>query len=414
MAMLRKRGYRSYASGGGGGDDDGLNSTTPSSKLTSSTSSRCCSGNKTVLKRCSFAFVLLCTATIAYSLGILTVMVFDTNVRSCEIQRFECEHSLNVLKDKFHKYQQQQHDRSSNCNNNADQYIESKIRSNMEHYCSTVLNSKLQGTAADNQPFPSQSMGSFVVGIGRVSKQNFTDFVDIGVPLDKPKSPGGTDVMIVYNNRKALPNDFGSPGFVPDLHSAETALENCDYVNIVLTDQGNRKQCIAIVPQYESFHIQRFMRTSEQADRNAGLSNYHGMKLDGSSMLQQVSRGLKKDGFEEFFVPSLERDTKQYWGMLQNYLTHVETILDELRPILEKIAVHNTVIVMVCNYGQVELLINFVCAAKARNLDTSSIIVFTTDEETTGIVQGLGIAAYYDYRVRCLSCLYCLYRCCTS
>ena len=56
----------------------------------------------------------------------------------------------------------------------------------------------------------------------------------------------------------------------------------------------------------------------------------------------------------------------------------------------------NTVTVMVSNFGQSELLINFVCAAKSRNLDISSIIVFATDIETKELAEGLGLVAFYD------------------
>ena len=53
---------------------------------------------------------------------------------------------------------------------------------------------------------------------------------------------------------------------------------------------------------------------------------------------------------------------------------------------------------MVCNFGQAELLMNFVCSAKSRGLDVSNILVFTTDQETTDLVTALGLTAYYDQR----------------
>lgn len=57
------------------------------------------------------------------------------------------------------------------------------------------------------------------------------------------------------------------------------------------------------------------------------------------------------------------------------------------------------VIVMVCNHGQSELLMNFVCSAKSRNLDLGSVLVFATDEETKELAEGLGLAAFFDKTV---------------
>jgi hypothetical protein len=54
---------------------------------------------------------------------------------------------------------------------------------------------------------------------------------------------------------------------------------------------------------------------------------------------------------------------------------------------------------MVCNHGQSELLMNFVCAAHARNLDLSAVLVFATDEETKDIAEGLGLTAFFDKTV---------------
>lgn len=49
---------------------------------------------------------------------------------------------------------------------------------------------------------------------------------------------------------------------------------------------------------------------------------------------------------------------------------------------------------------------NFVCAARSRGFDISNIIVFTTDKETTELAESLGLATYYDHRVRALQLVY--------
>ena len=69
----------------------------------------------------------------------------------------------------------------------------------------------------------------------------------------------------------------------------------------------------------------------------------------------------------------------------------------ELRPIVANTANANkTVIVMVSNLGHSDLLANFVCNAKAKDLDVSNILVFVTDKESYVIARSLGLAAYHD------------------
>lgn len=67
---------------------------------------------------------------------------------------------------------------------------------------------------------------------------------------------------------------------------------------------------------------------------------------------------------------------------------------------LERIAVNNTVIVMTTNFGQADLLMNFICAAKARDFDVSNVIVFATDEEAMNVARGLDLEFFYNEEVR--------------
>jgi hypothetical protein len=86
--------------------------------------------------------------------------------------------------------------------------------------------------------------------------------------------------------------------------------------------------------------------------------------------------------------------------MLSKYFDAFPDVMKELKPLVEKVATPGrTVTVMVSNFGQSELLVNFVCAARKRNLDTSSILVFATDLETKGLAESLGLTAFYDERV---------------
>lgn len=248
--------------------------------------------------------------------------------------------------------------------------------------------------AATTSPklFPEQ-MKKFIVNMARVSKEDFLKQVDPGTPIDHP---GSDEVLILYQNPVTLPNKHMMTGFAelgpnPLLNMPE-AIENCQQINLVLSNHdGRRRQCLAIMPQYESYHVQRWLRWDDEK-----------YQLNKNKPLQMVSRGLAENGRDHFNPPELF-ETKQHWNMLQRYFDTLNDVTKELNAILKKIAIDNTVVVMVCNFGQIELLMNFVCSSRARNFDLSNVIVFTTDQESTDIATGLGLNVYYDYRVRTVS-----------
>jgi Nucleotide-diphospho-sugar transferase len=168
---------------------------------------------------------------------------------------------------------------------------------------------------------------------------------------------------------------------------SSAATQNCDFVNLILTDHSvRRRQCVAVMGQYEAFHIQKFMRLPAESG-----------KLNSNSPLRLVNRGAQPSGRKSTNPPKLEQ-TRQYWEMLQQYLANFQDSLQDLRQVAETVAVDNTVIVLVCNFGQSELLLNFLCSAKHRNLSTKQVLVFCTDTETYDLVTAMGVAAFYDTR----------------
>lgn len=224
-----------------------------------------------------------------------------------------------------------------------------------------------------------------------MSKDEFSAKFDMGVPLDQVKE-GEDNVLLLYSSEKALPKtNKKSAADAVHLHTpvpqlaVDDALEHCDELHVVLTDQTNRKQCVALVPQFESFHIQKWMRVDG-----------HGGKLDHSENHKYVSRGYQSNGREKFRPPE-PKHTKKFWDMLGPYIESMDEVLGNLKPILEKVANEkNQLIVMVCNMGQSELLMNFVCSVKARGLDYSQVLVFATDKETKELAESMGLTAYFD------------------
>jgi hypothetical protein len=254
-----------------------------------------------------------------------------------------------------------------------------------------------------------ERIGNYVKAMATTPKTSLTHLLDLGVPLDPPRA-GSQDVLLLYSNERSIPlavreHQQAHPNQeIVQIPSAEEAVANCDYVHVIFTDHSpQRAQCIAIVPQYESFYIQRYGRYNPQTHTVVSASSSDN---NSNYPFQLVPYSTKLKGLTEFRTPSL-RATQQMWDMLRTYLQHVDTVQQELRTLLQqsmdttKNPTH-TIIVMVCNFGQSELLLNFVCAARARGLDKvvqSHVLVFATDEETYTLAQGLGLTSYYDARV---------------
>ena len=244
-------------------------------------------------------------------------------------------------------------------------------------------------------------MHRYAVGMARTKKTDFAAELDLGVPIDIP-TQGDEEVLVIYSRDQALPDNYDVTGVddgnsnIP-LLSMDDTVQHCDYLNVILTDKSKkRNQCVALVPQYESYHVQKWMRV----ETTGSGSDIHYGKLQSEQPLRLVSRGMKDNGKNEFDPPT-QRDIRKNWQLLEKYFNGIDASLADLKPLVEKVATADkTVIVMVCNFGQSELLVNFVCAARSRNLDISPVLVFATDKETKELAENLGLTAFYDERVR--------------
>lgn len=206
-----------------------------------------------------------------------------------------------------------------------------------------------------------------------VDRDEFIDkFEELGVPFDKSEPAGNDRVMIVYGDKAAFPNvdsifrsdKFGkdnsaNPNRKKDVFlSVDAATENCNNLHVVLTNPDRPNQCVALVGQYESFHVQKFMRASPKPDPSARSGEK--FIIDRSYPLRMVNRGMKTDGGRSVQLPT-HKDLKANWKSLAAYLLTLEDNLEAVKPLAESVAKHNkhsTVIIMVCNFGQSELLMN--------------------------------------------------------
>lgn len=213
--------------------------------------------------------------------------------------------------------------------------------------------------------------------------------------------PGKDDVIILYGGKSSLPStNKEATTSITDLEStppnlsAQEATANCGGLNVIFTDtHDGLDQCIAIVGNYESYHIQRWMRID---GRRAGS------KLDPHQPLYPVGRGLQTNGMDKFSAPE-DYHMKQNQDLLRTYFDQLDGTIEILKPKAASCAGDdNTVIVMVCNTGQSDLLINFVCSADARGFGDvvrEKVLLFATDQGMLDIALGLGMKAFYNEKI---------------
>ncbi|KAL7580269.1 hypothetical protein ACA910_013003 [Epithemia clementina (nom. ined.)] len=261
--------------------------------------------------------------------------------------------------------------------------VREKIQEALKKHSSSSPEKEVAISRDTDRRFP-EGMERLVVGMAQIERDEFNKKFDLGLPLD-PSDTKNSQVLILYSSEKTLPsnpfrsNEAKSQTAIPSM-AADEATENCDALHVILQDHsGTRRQCTAILGQYEAFHIQKFMRLPDKG------------KLDPSQPLRIVNRGAQTSGRLSVAPPGLET-TQNGWKALQKYLNLMDDALKTLDPLAKKAAVDNSIVVQVCNFGQSELLLNFLCSAKRRGLDTSSILVFATDQETYDLVNQMGNA----------------------
>lgn len=234
-------------------------------------------------------------------------------------------------------------------------------------------------------------MSHLALGASRVMKRDFLDTFDGGLPADDVVDEHMDEVLILYNRKDALPSmqtdaTIQSDEPVPKLTSLD-ATENCQTLHVIST-KAYVPQCLALVGQYESFHISNWMRAPPEDEKQ----RQYGKKWP----LRLVGRGLQKNGVNHFTPPKRFKQ-RRHWERMIRYLEHFQdTTQKQLKPILERIARENTIIVMVCNHGQSDLLMNFICASRSRGLPLDNLLVLCTDKETYQLATALGVATYQD------------------
>jgi len=285
------------------------------------------------------------------------------------------------------------------CEEAEEQLIQFHVKQELEkHEKQRGAESSKSTSASETRRFPPKTMDKFANGLARVKKDEINEFFDFGNPMTRGEGTGEEDAIILYGNKKALPStdkflahstEYDDGKGIP-LTDPKTATENCDAMNVIFTSNpGNTRQCTAIIGNFESYHIQRWMR----------VDTIKSTPIKADLPLTHVSRGYASRGKANFYAPPFDgklSPVKRHWKMLRTFLQNVDSVLDDLTPILKKVARNNAVVILTCNMGQSALLMNFACSARRRGFDLGSVLVFPTDIETKELAEGLGLATYYD------------------
>ena len=289
---------------------------------------------------------------------------------------------------------------NSDCTQVEEEFIELQVKKEVEEHRKKLLSEITDGNDSQQQEqqrkqqsrrFPSKSMSKFINGVARVKKDELNDFFDFGNPTEQGKGTGQEDSIILYQNKEVYPTDsalkrsveYDDGNGIP-LTDTQSATENCDAMNVIFTDNpGNTRQCTAIIGNFESYHIQRFMK----------VDTVTSSKVQADLPLKLVSRGYASRGKANFYSPPSDgrfSPVKRHWAMLKTFLQNVvDNVLEDLRPILDKVARDNSVVIMTCNMGQAALLMNFACSAKRRGFDLGNVLVFPSDIETRDLQKDL-------------------------
>lgn len=225
------------------------------------------------------------------------------------------------------------------------------------------------GSEGSSMIYDPDTIGAMFSGMALTPKQNFTNLVELGVPLDKVKKDS-SHVLMLYSKQSAMPQKlqpdaWKQTGSIPELMMQEP-LENCDMLNVLLVDHSkSRNQCLALVPQYESYHLHHFMRAPE---RTNGL---HGA-LNHQEPLRLVSRGLTPRGKEEYAPPS-KRVTDMAFDVLKTYFDSLEDVTNDLKQVIKNdMKPYNDKIIIVSEFFTCHIVSQSV-APRLPNCNTPTI-----------------------------------------
>jgi len=246
-----------------------------------------------------------------------------------------------------------------------------------------------------------ESMRSLFVGAARVSRDDFMGMFDVGVPLDASMAQN-EEVLLLYGpgsvpTEAPFDNDDGASA-IPLIRSATQATQRCSAVKQVLVQPNEPGSCFAVVGQWESYHVHKWLRV--QSGTNSGTAA--DQQLNKKEPFQIAPRSHTLIGKRKQTFPR-HKQTVLMAEQYGKYMSLLDELYADLKPVAAEVAArggsNNTVVVMVCNKGQSMLLANFVCAAKARGIDMSKVLLFASDLHTHRLARSLGLMTYHHEKL---------------
>jgi Nucleotide-diphospho-sugar transferase len=233
--------------------------------------------------------------------------------------------------------------------------------------------------------------------VNRLSRNDFLTTYDMGIPWTRNESG---NVYIFHTQQKS---------FVGNNELTPQEVDRCDVLKVVMTDLTSNKAdtensqanetttCLAIVdtggpsPMGDSYHAYKWINDRTKSRRNKRKSNW---------------RPVSRYGGNRAAIQNLPKPITTIEGLrlLHDYLSVYDSVLEELRPIANHVvskSTTGTIVIMVCNSGHVELLLNYVCAARAVGVDLSNVLLFCTDKASYQIARELlyDVTPYYSEKL---------------
>ena len=259
--------------------------------------------------------------------------------------------------------------------------------SNKKKHTSTLSSTSIPSSSPEPSRYQ-QKVDGFFHGETWIPRDQFVKKLDLGIPLKRENE----NVFLMYLSEQSLPKNL--EGDVPSSTQptdtsrvlVDDAIQNCDEVAVVVTNFDLRNKCLAVMRNWGmSGHLHRFIKSKED-----GKMKYVTRFYNTHNRAKLWQEGGIKSGIVQNSL-----------AQLSNYLTHYNNVLDELRPIAKKVAggKGRGIVVMVSNFGQSRLLINFVCSARKIGMDLSQVLLFATDVKTRELAIELGLETYYNENI---------------
>jgi hypothetical protein len=205
--------------------------------------------------------------------------------------------------------------------------------------------------------------------------------------------------------------DGGGSSILAQVDNATFALENCLAVRVVLFPPRKPRECLAVVGQWEDYHLHLFRRVPPEQKMRKKRGPNNNWREDGRPAtkadttpsvehpLRYVGRGVSERGEvgQGLGVPT-KSVTKAYHKDLIDYLARQQETLQRLAPVVQLATggrgTGRTVVVMLVNRGQSSLFQNFVCSARSRDLDLSNVVLFATDPDAAEIARAMNVRVF--------------------